>query len=142
METGKEFTISLGPREILLEYKGQYYLKIQPASPPSLGSNIVNWIFGQDLFHKYFTIFDVANMKIGFIEQATPEVILAREAAGITGGNGRYNTELAIGMDQTEEEMAPSEVRMSSTGKNADQSELSLTQAVPVSPAAILLLII
>ena len=79
-------------------------------------------------------------MKIGFIEQATPEVILAREAADMTGGSGRFGTKLkdgsSKGMNKAEEEMDPAEVRMSY------QSELSLTQAVPVSQASILLLII
>jgi hypothetical protein len=31
-------------------------------------------------------------MKIGFIEQATPEVILAREAAGMTLGSGMFSS--------------------------------------------------
>ena len=33
-------------------------------------NNVTEWIFGQDLFYQYYTIFDVENMKIGFIHKA------------------------------------------------------------------------
>jgi hypothetical protein len=48
------------------DYK--YRLMVQGGQSNKLGGNTVQWVFGQPLFHKYYTIFDTKDFTIGFIE--------------------------------------------------------------------------
>ena len=75
-------------------------LKIAPASLARLGTTVtetgdsgtVNWVLGQDMFHKYFTVFDIHNWRIGFIEQGEPDSILERIAKVPKSATTQYDT--------------------------------------------------
>jgi hypothetical protein len=72
--SGETFTLSF--KDVLIERNKDYfyYLKIQVSDQP-MGDKMM-WILGQDLFHKYYTVFDTRNMRIGYIEQISVPVLI------------------------------------------------------------------
>ena len=60
-ESGKTFNISLDSTFTMRRIASyQYRLMISGIDVQSLGAGFSQWIFGQDFFHKYYTIFDYA----------------------------------------------------------------------------------
>jgi len=68
--TGETFELSFESKYFMRRVTNYIYrLMVQGKTTNQLGGNTVQWIFGQGLFHKYYAIFDLSAMKIGYIEQ-------------------------------------------------------------------------
>jgi hypothetical protein len=62
------FTLSIDYHQMLFNHgHGRYHLHVHGRHGHMMG-NKRQWTFGQDLFHKYYTIFDRRHMRLGYIE--------------------------------------------------------------------------
>ena len=78
--TGKVHKMSLESNYTMRRIKPYYYrLMVQGGNSNYLGPNTVQWIFGQDLFHKYYAIFNIDQMKIGYVEQKQLPIVESLE---------------------------------------------------------------
>ena len=60
IETGKVHKMSLESNYTMRPYQPyRHQLMVHEGTSNYLGPNNIQWIFGQDLFHKYYTIFNI-----------------------------------------------------------------------------------
>jgi len=70
-DSDETFDLTLG-KDIIFKRIRDYKYKLLitgGAVKNNIGVDEVQWIFGQVLFHKYYTIFDVSNKRVGYVEQ-------------------------------------------------------------------------